>query len=74
MSESIYLSDAEICEISGRERPTAQLKWLRKNGFTAKPRADGTILVSRRNYEIVMGGYTEMKSNFAEPDYAAAIE
>ena len=54
---SINLTKAELAEITGRLKPTAQAKWFRKNGFTVLLRADGMPLVSRAHFEVKMGGY-----------------
>ncbi|MBL4821228.1 MAG: DUF4224 domain-containing protein [Gammaproteobacteria bacterium] len=67
---SINLTKAELEEITGRSKPTAQVKWLRQNGFTVLVRADGMPLVSRAHFEAKMGGYLagskprEFKPNF----------
>ena len=52
----LYLTEHELVGITGKVRPSAQLRWLRSEGFIAKRRADGSVLVSRRHYEEVMGG------------------
>lgn len=54
-AKPIYLTEAEISGVTGRVKPTAQLKWLTAEGIKAKRRADGTVLVSRAHFEEVMG-------------------
>lgn len=54
------LSKGEIEEITGLKRPQKQLEWLLAHGFTATIRADGSVLMSRQNFEIVMGGVSAL--------------
>lgn len=68
----IYLTADELKGISGYCKPTAQLRWLRRNGFTALLRADGIPLVSRAHFEAKMGGYLPgTKPQNFEPNYGA---
>jgi hypothetical protein len=68
---SIYLTSEELQAITGRVRPSAQVKWFRANGFTVLERADGMPLVSRAHFELVMGGVEshEGRNREVEPDY-----
>lgn len=52
----INLTKDELIEITGRVKATAQIKWLRQNGFTVLQRADGLPLISRTHFELKMGG------------------
>lgn len=70
--EPINLTKKELQEITGRLKPAAQLRWLRKNGFTALLRADGIPLVSRAHFEAKMGGYLPgTKPQSFEPNFGA---
>ncbi|MBL4573846.1 MAG: DUF4224 domain-containing protein [Gammaproteobacteria bacterium] len=68
----INLTSDELKEVTGRQKSTAQLRWLRRNGFTALLRADGIPLVSRAHFEAKMGGYLPgTKPQNFEPNYGA---
>jgi len=69
---SICLTNEEIIIITGRKKPSAQIKYLRSQGFTVIPRADGTPLVSRTHFEVMMSGghYSSNPQNF-EPDFSS---
>jgi hypothetical protein len=70
--EPINLTKKELQEITGRQKAAYQLLWLRKNGFTALLRADGTPLVSRAHFEAKMGGYLPgTKPQSYEPNFGA---
>jgi hypothetical protein len=68
----IYLTAEELRGISGYQNQSAQFRWLRQNGFTALPRADGKPLVSRAHFEAKMGGLlSPSKSQTYEPNFGA---
>lgn len=67
----IYLTIEELKEITGRVKASAQIKWLRSQGFTVLPRADGRPLVSRNHFETMMGGQHYLtKVQVYEPDFS----
>lgn len=68
----IYLTSDEVREITGRVKASAQIRFLRSQGFTVIPRADGTPLISRTHFEVMMGGshYSSKPQNF-EPDFSS---
>lgn len=69
---SLFLSENEVRGVTGRVKPSAQLRWLSQAGINAKRRADGTVLVSRRHYEDVMaGGSSRQRRAGREPDFSA---
>lgn len=70
--DSICLTKEEIIKITGRKKPSAQIKYLRSQGFTVIPRADGTPLISRTHFEAMMGGshYSSKPQNF-EPNFTS---
>lgn len=43
----MFLTREELYELTGRSRPSAQIRWLRLNGFEVLQRADGQPLVLR---------------------------
>lgn len=66
----IYLSVEELREITGRIKPSAQIRWLRQQGFTVLVRANGRPLVSRAHFEVVMGGLRgQIEAPELEPDF-----
>ena len=70
--DTLSLTKNELIEITGKERPSAQIKWLRSQGFTVVPRADGRPLVSRFHFETMMGGeHYQSKALIHEPDFSS---
>ena len=72
-TQTIHLTPEELTAVTGRVRWSAQLRWLRANGFTVLQRADGMPLVSRAHFEAVMGVSDAQESNRVGigPDYDA---
>lgn len=54
MSE-IFLTSDELVELTGRRRSSAQKNALRMMGVDFLIRPDGTLVVSRRNVEELLG-------------------
>lgn len=70
--EPINLTVQELIEITGRVKASAQLRWLRQNGFTALLRADGRPLVSRSHFQAKMDGLAPgTKPKVYQPDFGA---
>ena len=70
--KSINLTSIELVQITGRVKPAAQIRWFRKNGFTALLRADGKPLVSRAHFEAKMGGFLSgSKPRDYKPNFGA---
>ncbi len=68
----ITLTYHELKAITGRVKASAQIKWLRRNGFTVLPRADGKPLVSRNHFETIMNGHIPIsRSKHIEPDFSS---
>jgi hypothetical protein len=72
MTAPIHLTATEIADISGYQKRSCQIAWLRENGFTVKIRADGTPLVARANYLKVMGAAPDAtpRQSAKEPDFS----
>ncbi len=69
---SICLTNDEILTITGRKKPSAQIRYLRSQGFTVIPRADGTPLISRTHFEVMMGGqHYSNKGMEYQPDFSS---
>ena len=58
----MFLYKDELKILSGLKRPSAQINWLRQNGFDFTIRADGAPVVSRMAVEKRLGGQTENKT------------
>jgi hypothetical protein len=72
LDRPIHLTDSELEAITGRRRSSAQLRWLRANGFLCIRRGNGRPLVSRSHFEAVMGGISRaVKAPTPEPDFDA---
>ena len=54
---SLNLTSEELTEITGKVRPSSQVKTLRQLGFEIKVRPDGFPIVAREHYLRVMGVY-----------------
>jgi len=69
----INLTLDEIKEVTGRIKPSAQLRWFRQMGFTVLTRADGKPLISRAHFEAKMSGFIggPSKAQEYEPNYGA---
>lgn len=68
----INLTLQEIRDITGRCKPSAQIRWLQSMGFTVLKRADGKPLISRAHFELKMGGSVERtKTQTYEPNFGA---
>lgn len=68
----INLTPEELRSITGRVKPSAQIRWLLSMGFTVLPRADGQPLVSRAHFEARMGGTDAgSRPRTLEPNFGA---
>ena len=68
---SICLTSEELRKITGKVKPSAQIRYLRKLGITFIIRADGKPVVSRNHFEAVMDWYSHSKKvPEAEPDFS----
>ncbi len=69
---TLCLSQEELILITGRVKASAQIRYLRSQGFTVIPRADGSPLVSRTHFEVIMGGgHYSTKPQNSEPDFSS---
>jgi hypothetical protein len=71
VTEPIHLTAEELQQITGRIRYSAQLRWLRANGFVYLRRADGMPLVARSHFEAMMSGLSNQKPARTEPNWSA---
>jgi hypothetical protein len=70
----MFLTADELAELTGRIRPSAQIRWLLEHHWAYAVRADGRPVVSRREaerqLETVAGERRQKGAD--EPDFAAA--
>ncbi len=68
----INLTPDEIKDVTGRCKPSAQIRWFQQMGFTVLRRADGKPLISRAHFEAKMGGLLGVsKARNYEPNFGA---
>lgn len=68
--EPLVLTERELEGVTGKKRRRKQAAWLIENGFKFKARANGSLVVSRRHFEYVMGGILDRTFiGFPEPDF-----
>lgn len=65
----LFLTDAELQELTGRERPHAQVTVLRRNGVRFYRRADGRLRVPRAEIAPDAGAHAAAAAE--EPDFDA---
>ena len=69
---ALNLTKSEIFEVTGKIRPTAQIRVLNQMKIPAKLRADNVVLVSRDAYQVAMGvekSHDRLQTSI-EPDYS----
>ena len=66
---AMFLEDEELAELTRLKRPSAQAKWLQRNGIRYVTGADGSPRVLRSAIEKMLGGAVRPKG--AEPDMDA---
>jgi len=70
-NEAMFLTGGEIKTLTGRTRPSAQIRWLRTNGFEVLQRADGMPLVLRSAVVAKMGITSSKRHRVtAEPNWS----
>jgi hypothetical protein len=66
----MFLTADELQELTGRRRPSAQIKWLRDQSWAFVERADGRPAVSRREAERQLETAGRQRAQTAaEPDF-----
>ena len=69
-SETMFLTREEIEALTGRIRPSAQIRWLRQNGLESLRRADGLPLVLRSAVLRKLGDDIRRHCISTEPDWS----
>lgn len=71
---TICLSREELEQVTGLRKFSAQLRWLRKQGFNVLCRADGMPLVARGHFDQMMGCTLPSKKHASqEPDFRSLV-
>jgi hypothetical protein len=66
----MFLTPDELHDLTGRRRPSAQIRWLRDHCWTFAERADGRPAVSRREAERQLETSSSRRAPpAAEPDF-----
>jgi hypothetical protein len=65
----VFLSASDIERLTGKKRPSAQVRWLRKRGYKIDVNGLGEpiLAVAEANRKLVGGTYTRTQ----EPDWGA---
>lgn len=69
----MFLTAEQVVELTGLVRPSAQTRWLAKNGWKFATRADGRPAVSAREFERHLEGGARRSAKDAEPNLAAVF-
>jgi hypothetical protein len=68
----LFLTKEELINLTAYKTPSAQCRWLRREGFTFRIAADGKPRVLRQAVLLAMGGAAEQVSEERqEPNWAA---
>lgn len=69
----MFLTQAELSELTGRQKWSAQARALRLMGIEHRVRPDGTVAVLRTHVEHVLSGgtATRMEPRAPEPNWEA---
>jgi hypothetical protein len=65
----MLLTPPQLQDLTGLVRPSAQIRWLARNGWKFAVRADGRPSVSAREFERRMEGGTARQPVAYEPDF-----
>jgi len=72
MNTSLFLTAAELFDLTGYKKPSKQLSWLRGQGFIFRVAADGYPRVDRTHYLKLMGGAVEAaRHSKSQPDFSS---
>lgn len=66
----MLLSEDQVKELTGLKQPSAQIGWLRDNGFVFRVGADGKPKVAASHFDKVMGCPTERDRKTKTPDFS----
>jgi hypothetical protein len=70
--ETMFLTPDEIIQATGYKQRRCQERWCFENGVTFMRRCNGSLLISRRHFEHLMGGMIDaIGATYQEPDYSS---
>lgn len=69
---ALFLTPAELQELTGRSRRDAQARALNAMGITHRARPDGSLVVSRDHVDRLLGGVARSTVVSHEPNWNAA--
>lgn len=69
--DTMFLKEKEIVQATGYRRRRCQERWCLENGVMFLRRRDGSLLISRRHFEYIMGGKIDsIGATYDEPDFS----
>jgi hypothetical protein len=73
MSDSMFLSNDEVFQLTGKRQRGTQAQMLRAMGIEHKIRPDGRVIVLRQHVEQLLGVKADRRSKpVFEPDWSTA--
>ena len=70
MDTALLLTEREVVDITGYQKPKRQLRALEQMGIRAKQNARGRVVVSRRHAEQMLAGDIESSAMTLTPDFS----
>lgn len=67
----MILTDSYLQELTGYARPSKQIEWLRREGFTFRIAGDGHPRVDFDHYQKMMGAVSGSARKRTEPDFSS---
>lgn len=67
----MVLTDSDLLSLTDYARPSKQIEWLRREGFTFKVGRDGHPKVDRDHYQKMMGATSGQARRMTEPDFSS---
>jgi len=73
---SLFLSEDDLHELTGFQKPKKQIEWLRAQGFIFRIAGDGHPRVDRSHYLKLMGGSadTQRQHQKTVPNFAPLLK
>lgn len=69
--ETMFLTIEEIVQATGYKQRRCQERWCFENDVIFLRRGDGSLVVSRRHFEYIMGGMIDsIGVTYDEPDFS----
>lgn len=68
----MFLTEADLATLTGYVKPSKQIDWLSRQGFTFRIAADGHPRVATEHVLKVMGGSSSARSK-TQPNFASVV-